>query len=67
MTALDDPLHWSGPESTAAWTTVNISEALPGVPTPLTWSFFRRGIDEAFFSGFYALSLIHISEPTRPY
>lgn len=32
------------PES--RWTRVNIAEALPGVPTPLTWSVWRTGLGE---------------------
>lgn len=59
---VDDPLHWQGPDSRAAWTTVNISEALVDVPTPLTWTFFRRGIDDAFFSGFHALGALSSRE-----
>lgn len=57
-----DPLHWTGPESSSAWTTVNISELLPGVPTPMTWSFFRDGIDGAFFGGFHALGALSTKE-----
>lgn len=57
-----DPLHWAGPEPTSAWTTVNISELLPGVPTPMTWSFFRGGIDSAFFGGFHALGALSTKE-----
>ncbi|CAJ1502836.1 PEP/pyruvate-binding domain-containing protein [[Mycobacterium] holstebronense] len=29
------------------WTRVNIAEAVPGVPTPLSWSMWRTGLTEA--------------------
>ena len=31
--------------SSTLWTRVNIAEACPGVPTPLTWSWFGYGSD----------------------
>jgi hypothetical protein len=34
-----DPLHDGGPTA-ATWTTVNAAEALPGVATPLGWTWF---------------------------
>jgi pyruvate,water dikinase len=34
-----DPLHDAGPTA-ATWTTVNAAEALPGVATPLGWTWF---------------------------
>lgn len=37
-----DPLHeQSGPDT--YWTTVNVGEAMPGVPTPMSWSIFSVG------------------------
>jgi phosphohistidine swiveling domain-containing protein len=37
-----DPLHeQSGP--TTFWSTVNLAEAIPGVPTPMSWSIFSIG------------------------
>lgn len=37
-----DPLHeHSGPQT--YWTTVNVGEAMPGVPTPMSWSIFSVG------------------------
>jgi phosphohistidine swiveling domain-containing protein len=41
-----------------AWTTVNVSEALPGVVTPLTWSFFGDAADEAFKGVFCDLGVL---------
>lgn len=34
-----DPMHDAGPTS-AVWTTVNAAEAIPGVATPLGWTWF---------------------------
>jgi pyruvate,water dikinase len=49
--ALPDPLH-SSDGGAAEWTTVNVGEVLPGVPTPLTWTFLRdtceRGVQQAY-------------------
>ena len=39
LAALTDPLHrTSGPRT--AWTRVNMAEGIPGVLTPLNWSFW---------------------------
>jgi phosphohistidine swiveling domain-containing protein len=49
-TALRDPLR--GPEHSARfWTTVNAAEALPGVPTPLNWSWYDVGTELAMVGG----------------
>ena len=40
MEGLTDPLH-SSIAGDVEWTTVNVGEVLPGVPTPLTWTFLR--------------------------
>src|SRR5438309_7856415 len=37
------------------WTTVNYGEATPGVPTPLTWSFFCLPIEMALRSAFHEI------------
>jgi phosphohistidine swiveling domain-containing protein len=47
----EDPLH----EVTRVadrWTTNNFAEALPGVPTPLTWDVWRHAITEAAWDVF---------------
>ncbi|OBH11164.1 PEP-utilizing enzyme [Mycobacterium sp. E1747] len=45
-----DPLR--GPETSARyWTTVNAAEALPGVPTPLSWSWYDIGTEKAQIAG----------------
>ncbi len=41
---LGDPLHEPvGPDT--AWHTANIAEAIPGVPTPLGWTFWFEGLE----------------------
>jgi phosphohistidine swiveling domain-containing protein len=41
-----DPLNYISPEG-VRWTTRNYGEALPGVPTPLTWSIWGSGLNFA--------------------
>jgi phosphohistidine swiveling domain-containing protein len=46
----DDPLL--GPPSSARfWTTVNAAEALPGVPTPMNWTWYDEGTEAAMLRG----------------
>lgn len=52
-----DPLHDSGP-TTAAWTTVNLAEALPGIPTPLGWTWFFEGCELGMRQGLADLGVI---------
>jgi pyruvate,water dikinase len=53
-----DPLHdRSGPDT--FWTTVNAAEALPGVSTPLNWSWFGDAVERAFRWTFVDLGVIH--------
>src|SRR5687768_11891838 len=35
-----DPIH-DGDDTNAAWTTVNAAEAMPGVSTPLAWTWWQ--------------------------
>src|SRR5271170_397124 len=51
-------VHRSSCPDDIAWTTVNVSEALPGVVTPLTWSFFGDAADEAFKGVFCDLGVL---------
>jgi phosphohistidine swiveling domain-containing protein len=39
-----DPLHHPMPAG-ISWTTTNLAEAVPGVPTPLTWTFADEGFN----------------------
>lgn len=55
------PLHMAAPTA-AAWTTVNISEALPGVPTPLSWTFFEGALEYCFRAAFADFGVLSRSE-----
>jgi pyruvate,water dikinase len=46
----------SGPET--AWTTVNTAEALPGLLTPLGWTFWERGVELGFRGAFADLGVL---------
>src|ERR1043166_6833990 len=51
MTTVSDPIHDAEAGPGIAWSTGNMAEAMPGVATPLNWSFFRLwddAIHEAF-------------------
>ncbi|MDQ1503334.1 MAG: rifampicin phosphotransferase [Actinomycetota bacterium] len=53
-----DPLHdRSGPGT--FWTTVNAAEALPGVSTPLNWSWFGDAVERAFRWTFVDMGVLH--------
>ena len=47
------------------WTTTNAGEALPGVVTPLTWSFFGDRTERAMRLMFYDLGVLKLTE-TNP-
>ncbi len=52
-----DPLHRiSGPRTT--WTRVNMAEAVPGVQTPLSWSFTDDSLDFMMREGYRLLGVI---------
>jgi pyruvate,water dikinase len=55
---LTDPLHIAPAHSDVAWTTVNISEAIPGIPTPLTWSWYQDAFEFAFTGAFVDLGVL---------
>jgi pyruvate,water dikinase len=48
-----DPLHTDVPASTT-WTTVNVAEAMPGVLTPLTWTFWMPAIERGSRRSYFA-------------
>lgn len=52
-----NPLH-SEIDLEREWTTTNFSEAMPGVPTPLTWSVWHRGMELGAQRGFVRLGLL---------
>ena len=52
-----DPLHrTSGPHTT--WTRVNMAEGVPGVQTPLSWSFWDDSLDFMMREGYRRLGVI---------
>jgi phosphohistidine swiveling domain-containing protein len=61
----DDPLHMqSGPGT--IWTTVNTAEALPGVLTPLTWTWWEDGIELGMRKCFCDLGVLRPEEVYLP-
>lgn len=58
-----DPLHETAP-TTAAWTTVNITEAFPGVPTALSWTLFAEALEYCFRAAFADLGMLSRAECT---
>ncbi|ORW23641.1 PEP-utilizing enzyme [Mycobacterium palustre] len=59
-----DPLHErSGPRT--FWTTVNVGEAMPGVPTPLSWSIFAIGNEVSVPRTYYRLGIMPKREVVR--
>ena len=53
-----DPLHGDVGDSACAWTTVNISEVFPGLPTPLTWSFHEAGFELGLHGAYVDLGVL---------
>jgi phosphohistidine swiveling domain-containing protein len=66
-TSLSDAtvLHQVGGAATA-WTTVNNAEALPGVLTPLTWSFWERPIEVGLRAAFADMGVLPAREVVLP-
>lgn len=65
MTSGRDPLHMvAGPHT--SWTTVNASEAMPGVVTPLTWTFYAPAVESAMRQVFQDLGALRRSEIEIP-
>ncbi len=57
----DDPLHHqSGPDT--AWSRVNTAEALPGVLTPLGWTFWMEPLELAMRGAFADIGVLRPSE-----
>ena len=52
-----DPLHRVSGSGTT-WTRVNMAEAVPGVQTPLSWSFTDDSLDHSMRQGFRTLGVI---------
>jgi pyruvate,water dikinase len=54
----------SGPNT--AWTTVNISEAIPGVQVPLAWSLWSTAAERGLRRGFFDLGVLSRKELEAP-
>jgi pyruvate,water dikinase len=61
---MDDPLHDSRLND-VRWSRVNMAEAIPGVPTPLDWTFWARGFAECSRLLFHRLGVMTAAEATR--
>jgi phosphohistidine swiveling domain-containing protein len=57
-----NPIHWEATDPGVLWSPGNVSEAIPGVSTPLNWSFVGDAIELAGRSGFAALGVLAPSE-----
>jgi pyruvate,water dikinase len=62
---VDDPIDTHGGPATF-WTRVNAAEALPGVITPLTWTFYARASEISVRTAFAELGVLRRSEITWP-
>jgi pyruvate,water dikinase len=60
-----DPVHQQS-DSQTMWTTVNYEEALPGVLTPLTWTFWNERMELAQRGGYVDLGVLPRSELRFP-
>jgi pyruvate,water dikinase len=59
--SIPDPHHYSGPAN-GRWTTRNIGEAVPGVPTPLSWSLWGEATNRAALGVFSSLGAFSRAE-----
>lgn len=55
---MSNPIHRGHCADDVAWSTINAGEAIPGVVTPLTWSFFGDAVDGAMKLTFYDLGVL---------
>jgi phosphohistidine swiveling domain-containing protein len=53
-----NPIHRAQCRADVAWSTINAGEAIPGVVTPMTWSFFGDATDRAMKLTFFDLGVI---------
>jgi phosphohistidine swiveling domain-containing protein len=59
-----NPMHWEATDPDVLWSPGNVSEAIPGVSTPLNWSFVGDAIELAGRSGFASLGVLAPGEVT---
>ena len=65
MGAVDDPLH-SHCRPETIWATGNVAEAIPGVPTPLSWTLQHYAIEAGARGAFADLGVITGRAASRP-
>src|SRR5438093_5331104 len=56
-----DPLH-APREPGGTWSTTNIGEALPGVPTPMGWTLWSEKTVQGTLDGFHAIGALSRAE-----
>ena len=61
----DSLLHEVSPDG-VRWTTVNMAEVLPGVLTPLAWTFWREPCESGLRGAFADAGLLACDEITAP-
>ena len=65
MGTREDPIHSeSGPE--VAWTRVNISEGIPGVSTPLNWTFWDPSIENMVRGAYHDMGVLDTMDQPPP-
>ena len=55
---MNNPIHRGACADDVAWSTINAGEAIPGVVTPLTWSFFGDAVERAMKATFFDLGVL---------
>lgn len=61
---MTDPLHETHADG-IRWTTNNFAEAIPGAPTPLTWSIWRHAMTFAAWDNWVRLGVCSAAEAAR--
>jgi pyruvate,water dikinase len=59
---MENPIHRGRCADDVAWSTINAGEAIPGVVTPLTWSFFGDATERAMKHTFCDLGVLDPSQ-----
>jgi pyruvate,water dikinase len=62
----ENVLHWPTRDPATLWTTTNIREAIPGVPSPLIWSIFGPAGEAALRAGFAQIGALSSAERSVP-
>ena len=60
------PIHAGTCSPGTSWSTINASEALPGVVTPLTWSLFGDNVERAMKGAFVDMGVLAEDEAVVP-